>query len=1690
MKIDSAFEPSVKKRVVVEVCLVLFILLAALLYNFYASTSQPLTAFVVLNESAANSAPLWTGKKTSFAIAPDSSLVLNLKNYFTDKEGDELIYLAASTTPFDILVDSELVKITPPPAFTGPTVVTLIASDMASTIRQEIIITVEEGLSPAEQLILNAQVLVDKELAQQFEIGDVAEAIILFDANASINNLSSNVKDRFAKLRQELVERDEVDFGYNLANPNSYDLEIEKEYALINAVAVKLTKRGFSRLIEDPAIDSILSDKLFHISSLSQNLGLINIDPVREENLTGSPVGVCILDTGIAPDAGFKVLGGYNFIAANTDTADDNNHGTHVSGIISSISPGSWLVPVKVCNHLGSCSASNIISGIDYCLENKDQFNISVISGSFGDGKSYSEETCPALFDPALALAKEHHIFSVFASGNEGYRDGVSYPACSPFAIGVGAVNNSDSIAGFSNLGSALDLLAPGVGINSTIITGYAEMSGTSMAAPHVSGVIALLASLQKSIENNNSPDFLISANHIHLTRELLVETGVRIENYSRIDAYHALLKLLNNFTINEEKGIVQNENAKIEFYKPVDLGAIRKCSRFAANYVEIFSSQCQQYNIPARITMWNINFTNFTILRDNKPCPSDACSDIIYENNTLSFDVSNFSSYQVIGSDILFSIAGTLGCGNISAPGVYTINEDAPASNSINVGASGRDCYIVTANNVWFDCLGGTLYFSTDSGFTPGIAFNVQNISNFTLIRCNIRNLEKAVYFYNVSNSSVSFFNVTEDALANYIFNNTLAGIVLNISSNNSVAENYIYNNSRIGIHLFNSSNNTILNNRVYNHTIGIWLNNSHNNSLLDHEDGRFNGHNNISVLLIDSFDNLLGSTIASCSNFTTPVIFQNSTHGGINYSSGLNLAKGVKYFISNYMQIKENFTRVDSVNAPMLNRSATLTFRNLNLSNPYLIYDPEDDGSYIPCPTTVDVGSICTELAISNSTVIYNVTHFTTFGATSNISVVTVSLPPSGGGSKLRPPVILRKTIKTAPPPPSPPPPVPPQPPKPQLQTPAVIGQALSQEVLKNTRISCGYVLDTLENQALSFSETFLSEELKKSIPRGYEAISAPLKLSCAGEDLDLSFNLPGDYEEIKALRCNKAGCTDIAKEISRSDLVCGGKTIQEIRAAELSRRNNSLWLPEESNLTLEFGKLLTNRDRVISFEGFEFEALANIENKLAVRLETPRFSVPQPLNPSVSIIGSPLQLSVDGGIKSPFKVRLTLPFVVPPEFDQDSLAVYWLNPASREWKQLKGVKTGLTISVLMDNLADYLVSNKAIFAVQGLKCINCFSSSFEKVYDPGVRDGVVLVHGFTSSPLTWQFVIDDFVLNKQPFQIWTFGYPSTLTLETIANDLAKQLEMNSNAYDRLYLVGHSLGGLVIQEALSQVYKNKAHYSFLDKVRDVVVAGAPNEGSPAAEVYYNLFNHFLNKGSIITLFNVDSVLVRQLSRGKLIPRVPFLSYQVVAGTAPYIFNLGLFTFSTEKAFGLIEPNDGIVTVRSAQHIGEDYVNNSCLNFFAINLTHTELLDNPVSRRVIEKQITKAMFEQKPAAPLVGFNKYARLLVANCAPDDTIIFVGKKIRQGAMFDSLGCSCGNNICGVGEDVETCPQDCAVLSRIRNFVQGPVLVAVYTIFVLFFIFAVVLLSRKLYHLYEKKSVRHIKRELAKIKERLE
>lgn len=210
---------------------------------------------------------------------------------------------------------------------------------------------------------------------------------------------------------------------------------------------------------------------------------------------TGAGVEVAVLDTGI--DTGHPdlvVAGGVNIINPRKGYKDDNGHGTHVAGIIAAlnndigvvgVAPEASLYAVKAFGRNGTAWSSDIIEGLDWCIQNEMQ----VINESFG-----SSIDNQSLHD-AITKTANAGIIQVAAAGNDG--SSVSYPAAYTETIAVSAIGK-DSFASFSNYGPEIDYTAPGVDILSTYKGGgYKTLSGTSMAASHVTGVVALRTNTQ-----------------------------------------------------------------------------------------------------------------------------------------------------------------------------------------------------------------------------------------------------------------------------------------------------------------------------------------------------------------------------------------------------------------------------------------------------------------------------------------------------------------------------------------------------------------------------------------------------------------------------------------------------------------------------------------------------------------------------------------------------------------------------------------------------------------------------------------------------------------------------------------------------------------------------------------------------------------------------------------------------------------------------------------------------------------------------------------------------------------------------------------------------------------------------------------------------------------------------------------
>ncbi|XP_041453132.1 aqualysin-1-like [Lytechinus variegatus] len=214
---------------------------------------------------------------------------------------------------------------------------------------------------------------------------------------------------------------------------------------------------------------------------------------------TGEDVNVYVIDTGIRPshvDFEGRASAAYDACTFNNDGIDCNGHGTHCAGTVGGTNYGvakkAKIFGIRVLNCVGSGSFANIIDGMDWVRGNEP----GVVSMSLGGGAS------DAVDEAVTNLKNAGYVVSV-AAGNDNANACNYSPAGAADALSVGATDNADTRASFSNYGTCVDIFAPGVSITSAWIdsdTDTYTISGTSMACPHVSGVAALTLEANKDL--------------------------------------------------------------------------------------------------------------------------------------------------------------------------------------------------------------------------------------------------------------------------------------------------------------------------------------------------------------------------------------------------------------------------------------------------------------------------------------------------------------------------------------------------------------------------------------------------------------------------------------------------------------------------------------------------------------------------------------------------------------------------------------------------------------------------------------------------------------------------------------------------------------------------------------------------------------------------------------------------------------------------------------------------------------------------------------------------------------------------------------------------------------------------------------------------------------------------------------
>lgn len=319
-----------------------------------------------------------------------------------------------------------------------------------------------------------------------------------------------------------------------------------KQYRSVPYLVLELDANSLKQLQDLEEITSIAED-VADEPDLAQSTAIIGAPTAWAQGFTGVGQTVAVLDTGFdlnhpfyngrivsqacfattsaADNATSTCPGGVSasLVAGSAANVGSNvkgfDHGTHVAGIAAGngvafdgVARNANLIAIKVFSRFAASSCTNLQPGQNACLRSfrsdqmdglervldlSDNFNIAAVNLSLGGGQFTT--SCDSENPAYTALVNNLRsvgVATVISSGNDGFTNAISFPACISAAVSVGATNDADQVASFSNSDTTLDLLAPGVNIQSSVPGDtFGSKQGTSMAAPHVAGAFAVLKS-------------------------------------------------------------------------------------------------------------------------------------------------------------------------------------------------------------------------------------------------------------------------------------------------------------------------------------------------------------------------------------------------------------------------------------------------------------------------------------------------------------------------------------------------------------------------------------------------------------------------------------------------------------------------------------------------------------------------------------------------------------------------------------------------------------------------------------------------------------------------------------------------------------------------------------------------------------------------------------------------------------------------------------------------------------------------------------------------------------------------------------------------------------------------------------------------------------------------------------------
>jgi hypothetical protein len=261
----------------------------------------------------------------------------------------------------------------------------------------------------------------------------------------------------------------------------------------------------------------------------------LNQSVANYPSVNGAGQTIAILDTGIdytnpvfgrsGYGGGHKIVDGYNFVDNNGDFMDHSGHGTAVAAVAAGngytyrrhhyqgVASGANIVALKVDDGTGNVSAGAYEAALGWVIDHKSQYNITAVNISEGGNDKFTSKVSGSDYGDELAQLKAMGVFIAVSSGNDGWSDGVEYPAADPAAVAVGSVDLNGQISDFSDTGPDMDLLAPGNQViapsldPTTQTQNIIYASGTSFSSP----ITAAASMLLKQISPRATVDDLVT---------------------------------------------------------------------------------------------------------------------------------------------------------------------------------------------------------------------------------------------------------------------------------------------------------------------------------------------------------------------------------------------------------------------------------------------------------------------------------------------------------------------------------------------------------------------------------------------------------------------------------------------------------------------------------------------------------------------------------------------------------------------------------------------------------------------------------------------------------------------------------------------------------------------------------------------------------------------------------------------------------------------------------------------------------------------------------------------------------------------------------------------------------------------------------------------------------------------------